>query len=332
MFSEIMPQISKLPKFLPFQRKEPEYIQEDPARHRKNDAIFLVRQTNQSRLLTIEALNRSAESLSGYPGPSLLGRDFRTILPRRFSEYLTESLEFSEGAPELDSVLHKSRDFSLMTRDGVEVDIRPRVVRTVSSPRNFMFEVIFKDNSLHNALKESRNKYSVNLKGHEILDRKSGLPSRESTEKDLELISFYSSKNGEHSTFAAISINNIFDIRLSSGVSETWKVLQAAAAACQKKMREEDSISQIDRDKLGVILLGTPTQNAPLVLNRLQWALTSSQFESRHDGSGFPRSLEISIAYTDIDPQTPPHRIISKCEETIQAIKKSGGKKIVLSE
>lgn len=268
---------------------------------RYNDAVMIVRQDNAEKRLPIEALNFNALKLLGLESSEAVERDLRDYLPIALREVINDNLEFSTEQKEIDSVLNRIPNFRMKTKDGTEVPLKIRVIRSLSSLDNHRFQLVMNDSSLIESLTAHRENYRSNMQGHEIYDKETNLLTRDSVLKDIELISFYSERNDKESCYAVFKFINYDDLRIQHEDDGAMKLLVGLMNVIDSTKRNNDIVGIIDKGALIVIFPETPKENIKLPISRIVEKLPP-EIKS-----------ELRIYYNSIKSNTSPDEQLSNC-------------------
>lgn len=246
---------------------------------RFNDAVMIVTQNNSSKTLKIEAVSMNALNLLGYQQNDIIDRDIRDFLTNYVNDEINDSLEFEEGGPDLSEVLGKTARLQVKKQDKEVLPLRLRIVRSLSTKNMPRFQLVLNDDTLRSKIEENREKYRTNLRGDEIFDSVTGLLSKESIMKDLELIAFHADKRDILSHGALIEVGNIEELRNSHGEIARDAAMREIAANLNQTKRDGDILGIVDDNKILMLLTETPEDNINIPLSRLKRKLESNPIE-----------------------------------------------------
>lgn len=308
-------------KFL-FGEKQEIKAPEDPLKSQRfNDGILIVAQNSDKRALTIEAANMNALNALGYGQNEMVEHDLRNFLTDRVADEINDFVRFDNNAENLDEVLKKIRRFKMRSKLGRVLPMRLRVVRALSTTDHPRFQLVLNDDSLHESIESNREKYRVNLRGNEVFDKDTGLLSKESAIKDLELVTFYSDKSDLRSTLVLVTITNFEAIKRKYEDIQIAKIKKDFAQKLLFNNREEDITSYLEKGDFLVILTETPDDNINVPLRRLKMLLTSSKFEVEHQGKNELLEIDFKITHA-------PVRHGEKPEDQIYNLVQGEGKEV----
>lgn len=288
--------------FLKAKKKEEK---ENPLKSQRfNDGILIVTHNDANKTIKIEAANMNAVNMLGYQQDELLDKDLREFLTSRVVDDINEFLEFPIPGADLDTVLNRIRRFKMRRKGDEALSLSLRVVRSLSTEEEPRFQMILNDGSLFESLEENREKYRADLRGNEIFDNITGLLSRESITKDIELIGFYSGKRDIHSSLAKIEITNYSKIISEHGAAVAKEFLRAIAAKVKENKRENDIIGVLNEGVFAIILTETPQDSVKIPVERLKEILVLPKYEVEVDGKKFHIEPEFEIGAKQINKET----------------------------
>jgi diguanylate cyclase (GGDEF)-like protein len=280
--------------------------------YRKSDAVIIVCQNNSSKLIEIAALNIEAIQVIGYENADLIKKSLLTILPNRISSIIEEFVEYgNETENDLFSVLTKVRNFAVIKKDGVEIEFKLRIVAGERIDENPLFHLILVDEQKTRDSQSFRMMIKENFSGHEILDMKTGLASRDSVIKNMELMLYYVKEKNVTASFAIIEINHYTSLIADYGENVSRLVHQHISNIFRSKLRPEDTIGSLSERTLGIILVGASQEEARMVLNRLRWAISTTALEFGTQEA----IISVNIGFTQIDSVINQPELLGKCEK-----------------
>ncbi len=279
--------------------------------YRKSDAVFIVCQNNDKKMLEIAALNDEAVRITGYSNDEMVGHPLSLILPERISSIIDEFIEYEENKSDLLSVLSKVRDFAIRTRDGREVKFKLRIISGESFDRNPWFHLVLIDEQKVRDANAFRAIIKENFKGHEVIDPRTELPDRSSMIKDIELVIYYVRDKNIFASFAVVDINDYERLKTEYGQEICDRLHQHISRIFKQKLRAEDTVGTLSECSMGIILVGASQEEARMVLNRLRWAIGVSPMQVY----GEELTAQVNICFTQIDGKISNVELLRKCEE-----------------
>lgn len=279
--------------------------------YRKSDAVFIVCQNNDKKILEIAALNDEAIRVTGYSNDEMVGHPLSAILPERISNIIDEFIEFEEEKTDLLAVLSKVRQFAVRKRDGKEAEFRLRIISGESNDRNPWFHLVLVDEQKARDANAFRAIIKENFKGHEVIDPRTNLPDRASLIKDIELITYYVRDKNIPASFAVVDINYYDKLLSRYGQDACDHLHKHISDVFRQKLRTEDTIGTLSERSLGVILVDASQEEARMVLNRLRWAISVSPLQLQKD----ELIAQVNVSFTQIDGKIGNIELLRKCEE-----------------
>lgn len=291
----------KLKDIFGFNRvKGPSAPVEQPKRY--NDAVLIIRQDNENNRLPVEAGNFLALKLLACETDDLLEKDLREFLPPNIRELIDDNVEFHAEGKGIDTVLNRIPNFKIRAKNGSELPLKIRVIRSLSSlhdsPR---FQVVMNDSSLIESLEAHRENYRANMRGDEIFDKQTGLVSRESIVKDFELISFYTERNHKESCYAIFKFINYDDLRLQHDDEGAFKMLSSLIKIIESTKRKNDMMGIVAPGAVILIFPETPKENIKIPIARI------------YDKMPQDIKSEMRICYNSIKSNISPDEQLTNC-------------------
>jgi diguanylate cyclase (GGDEF)-like protein len=289
--------------------------------YRQKDAVLVICQNNETQRIEVAGMNDKAREVTGYNDNEIIGKSLDEFLMDKMAATLRDYVEFGVDKKDAGDVLSKVHDFHVRNKDGQYTQFRLRVVRSEVLNQHPMFHLVLQDEAQAREDETFKRVLKENFKGHEIIDDVTGLPTRESLLKDLELVQYHANSREFSACFAAIEIDRMNDITSKYGPDTGMKVLKHAGALCRQRLRIEDTTGLVSRHALGTILMQITPESSRVVLNRLRWAISSMPLVLPDDTK---LSLTVSVAFHMIN-NTPPVDILSRCEEALSNLRDKGG-------
>lgn len=269
---------------------------------RYNDAVLIIRQDNSQQALHVEASNFLALQLLGGEMGDVVEKDLRQFLPENIKQMINENIEFSDHGRGIDSVLNRVTGFKIKSLQGSEIPLKIRVIRGLSSSSSSpRFQLVMNDSSLLESLEANRQTYRADMRGDEIFDKATGLATRQSILKDMELISFYTERNHKSSCFAIFKFINYDDLRLQHDDEGAFKILTDMIKIIESTKRKNDIIGLAAEGAVILIFPETPKENIKIPITRIHNKL--------------PQNIksEIRIYYNSILPGSSPEAQLDDC-------------------
>jgi diguanylate cyclase (GGDEF)-like protein/PAS domain S-box-containing protein len=285
--------------------------------YRSNDGVVTICQNNAAKSIEITAVNKPAEDLLGFSAQELVGKNLFEILPPRIGEMLKEYVEFDMDANDVGQVLSKVQSFSTMSREGKETGFRLKVVRTESTGNTIFFELVLQDKTGLRKNEALRKAIQDNFKGHEVLDKTTGLPDRYSLGKDIELMGYYSNKGDVRSCFAVLQLDHYDELMSQYGRPACDEIVHHLAHVSRQSLRPDDIVGSVNYKRIGVLLIDTTIESARMAVNRLRWQIAANPF-ILHDKTSL--GLSVSISFSRIGGRVSDKSVLDNCENAIEIL------------
>jgi GGDEF domain-containing protein len=282
---------------------------------RRGDGLILVCQDNQEKSLTIKEVNPILCDIIGYDEKSLVEQSLLTVLAKRLKDSLEDYLEYDDDAHDMQAVLSRVSGFKLLHKDGHDVDVVCKIVRSTAYDRHHWFRLIIKDEVQRREEDTRRTSLVEQFKAQEQMDLDVGIANAASLEKDLDVVLGYVSSNALEAVYATIRLDDYAQLRQHDTVL-AHDAMKHVAANIRRSLRADDAICRASEDSIGIILTDISIESARVVLNRLRWSIISDKLMVK----GMPsRSIGISIAYQALsaDGSSSP---ITTCADALNAI------------
>ena len=284
--------------------------------YRSNDAVITVCQNNRAKSIEISGVNKPAEDMLGYGSGELKGKPLSALVPGRIGEMLSEYVEFETDANDVGQVLSKVQSFAIIDHGGKEVGYKLKVVRAESTPEALYFQLVLQDRMGIRKNEALRQAIQDNFKGHESLDRDTGLPDRASLAKDIELMGYYNNKSDLRSCFAVMQLDHYDDLSSQYGLQACTGIIKHIAQITRQSLRPDDVVGSVGPRRLGVLLIDTAPDAARIVFNRLRWQIAANPFLMPDKTS---LGLSVSIAFLRIGGHISERTVIEACDDTLTA-------------
>jgi diguanylate cyclase (GGDEF)-like protein len=290
--------------------------------YRKDDAVIEVCQINSRKMIAVRQMNHKAESILGVKTEDILGEPLTDILADDVNEAIDDYVEFSDDGNDLGDVLGKFRKFAVKKQDGSELPLKLKIIRSEAKDRNSWFRLIMQPEAEDNDSQSFLEMLRENFKGHEQLDDSTGLPNRDSIEKNLELVQHHCNTGKLRACFAVLRVDGHEGLSDQQREAVAEAMLTYLADACRDNIRDHDTIGYLGglgKERLGIILLNLSSESARAVLNRIRWHMTANPMPG-NGGEEMP--VMISISYTSIMANNPESSL-DKCEQALQSLERN---------
>jgi len=281
--------------------------------YRSNDAVITICQNNLAKSIEIKAVNKVGEELLG----AVTGKKLFDILPPRIGNMLNEYVEFEMDANDVGQVLAKVQSFSVMGQDGKEVGFRLKVVRTESTNDAAFFELVLQDRMGLRKNESLRKAIQENFKGHEVVDKDTGLPDRYSLTKDIELMGYYSNKSDLRSCFAILQLDHYDELLSQYGRGAVQDMVAHIAQTCRQTLRPDDVLGGVNYKRIGVLLIDTTIESARMAVNRLRWQIAANPFIL---GDKTSIGLSVSISFGRIGGRLSDKSVLDHCDAALEKL------------
>ncbi len=284
--------------------------------YRSNDAVITICQNNRTKSIEISEINPHAAEVLGYKPAELVRKPITHILPPRIAELLTEYVEFADDANDVGAVLSKVQSFSVMGHDGKERGFRLKVVRAESNDGAFVFRLVLQDKVGLRKNEALRKVIQDNFKGHEVIDRDTGLPDRNSLAKDIELMGYYNNKSDLRSNFGVLQLDHYDELFSQYGRQACQAMMHHLAMMSRQNLRPDDVVGSLGYKRLGVLMLDTNQETARMVCNRLRWQIAANPF---HLPDKSTLGLSVSTSFAAVIGGMGDKNLIDDCEAALDA-------------
>ena len=277
--------------------------------YRKSDAIFVVCQNNNKKIVEIAAVNEEARKISGYSNEELLGKSISSILPERISKLVDEFIEYDDSN-DLLAVLSKVSEFAIRTKSGEDLEITLRIIPGEAIDNNPWFHLVLINKEKLKQEIAFRDIMQENFKGHEVVNQRTGLSDRNSLIKDIELVIYYVNDQKLSASFAVLDINFYEGLLAEYGQDVCDKLHRHIGQICKLKLRPEDTIGSLSDRTIGIIMVNAKQESARMVLNRLRWAISVTPLQIQNE----ELSVQVNVNFTQIDGKITHTELLEKCE------------------
>lgn len=285
--------------------------------YRSNDAVISICQNNRAKSIEIKAVNKPAEELLGYGAAEITGKALFNVLPPRIGDMLKEYVEFDMDANDVGQVLAKVQSFSAIGKDGKEHGFRLKVVRTESTTDTIHFDLVLQDKTGLRKNEALRGAIQENFKGHEVIDKETGLPDRYSLTKDIELMGYYSNKSDLRSCFAVLQLDHYDELMSQYGKAACQNIMKHIAQICRQSLRPDDVLGSVNYKRIGVLLIDTTIESARMAVNRLRWQIAANPFLLPDKTS---IGLSVSISFSRIGGRMGDKSVLDNCDHALEKL------------
>lgn len=264
--------------------------------HRKNEGMLLVCQNNDARSITIQSLNGIMEQILGYREDELKGEELSKVLSPKHAEMLTDYVEYEEDANDLHAVLQKVAEIGLMRKNRSELKTVFKLVRAEAKNRHHWFRLLVEDQEVNDEAVAFKQSVVDNFKGHEVLDKESGLPDAASLAKDLELAQFYAESKNLRACYAYMRVDDFAELETTYGRQTAVESIYHISRVLKRNLRGDDTLGRVGDAAIGVILMDISLESARVVLNRLRWHISSDGFPLPNGAPKKPLTVSVCLA------------------------------------
>jgi diguanylate cyclase (GGDEF)-like protein len=215
-------------------------------------------------------------------------------------------------------VLGKVQTFSIIGRDGKETGYRLKVARAESSGDMMVFKLVLQDKAGLRKNEVLRKAIQDNFKGHEALDRDTGLPDRQSLGKDIELMGYYSNQNDIRSCFAILQLDHFDELFSQYGRTICQSLILHVAQIARQSLRPDDIVGSVGHKRIGILLIDTNLESARMVINRLRWQIAANPYIISGDKTSI--GLSVSISFHRIGGRMGNKPVLDACEDALNAM------------
>jgi PAS domain S-box-containing protein len=289
--------------------------------YRKQDAVIVVCQNNDKQMVEIAALNERAAQLVGYQAEELVGKPLVEYVSSKLADLINEELNFKDSGYDFGDVLSKTYDVQFIHQNGQELWFRLRLVRSEALGRNPVFHLVLQEEEVFREHESFKRILSENFKGHEVIDKATGLPDRHSLLKNIELVQYYTKKRDFMACFAVMELDNYDAILAEKGEEYCIQAIAHIGHTCRQKLRKEDAEGLMSARAVGLIMMQITPESSRIVLNRLRWSINSMPL-IMNDGNKLEATVSVSFIMTG---ETDPDQLMLLCEKQLQTERGKGG-------
>lgn len=283
------------------------------AANRQGDGILILTQEDARKQWYIRDINENAAILLGYTREELKDMPLDSVLGKRTADSLRDMVEFEPGAPDLQDVSGKIREFRMKHRLGDEFVAPIRVTRINARDNNAWFQLVMPNERDQRAQQQIRDFLKLNLEGRLVIDPTTGLPDRATATTFNELLGSYLSANQSEAAFAVLRIDRHQKSLERYGKEACVQLMKHVANCCRSAFRADDVVCMLDDHTLGLFLLDLPRESSRVVLNRLRWLIRSHRIDFGHKADF---SVTVSIAFDMLTSSA----VLENCEKSVAAL------------
>lgn len=284
-----------------------------PGPFRQTDAVLTISQDNSRRAIEVTAANDVACELVDYPSDELIGMAFDKLVPMKIAEMIEDYVEFENGHNDVGEVLRKVREFQLKSKSGKHTTLKLKIVRHHSQEHD-EFMLIMQDEEQQRSNDTVMAALRENFEGHAALDEHTKLPDRSSFEKGLELVVLHRENIANGACIAIFEMDEYEEILGKYGINACYKAVIDIAALCSQNLRGNDVVTQFDKGRLALILVGTTREPAKIVLNRLRWLIAGLKIRTEQ---GVDFTTTVSVLFHEISENSTPEEMLTQFEKQL---------------
>lgn len=264
---------------------------------RSLDSIFIIKQDNADKSLTIIEANDNAIELVHGNAEQLLNSPLYSIFAETTREYLEDAIEFDNEGMDIFAACQKIRELRLKTLQGEEFTTEFHIAPIESRDGKDWFRLVI----VHENLQRKREQFSQFLQDHlagiATLDPHTGLPAGNAASEYIEMFKRMLDSNEMQGICAVIRVDRQLKTIARYGKSGLVDLLKHVANCCKSTFRVDDIVCQIDDHTLALFLVDIDIDAARVVLNRLRWNIRNHRivFGEKEDFS-----VTVSIAFSAI--------------------------------
>lgn len=288
--------------------------------YRKHDAVIVVCQNNEKKVVEIAAVNDRAELLIGYRAEELVGKPLADYVSAKLAALINEEVDFRDPQRDFGDAFSKTYEFQFIQKSGEQVDFRLRLVRSETIGMNPVFHLVLQEESVFREHEAFKKILSENFKGHEVIDEATGLPDRGSLLKDLEMVQYYTKKREFSACFAIMELDDFDVLQKTKGDAYCQQALSNVGKLCRQKLRKEDAIGKMSARSLGVVLMQITPESSRIVLNRLRWSIGSMPL-IMDDGKKLEATVSVSFVMLN---ENDPEVLMRQCEQMLNENRNKG--------
>lgn len=285
--------------------------------------FLVICQNNERRTLKIKEASQPLADALGCLRSELEGMELQAFLGQKTADSVEELLEFSSDGDDLNTVLGRIREFKLKHHNGEELLFAHKCYREPPRDAHHWFRILLKDERRQLEEQSLPQLLKQNLAGVYAEDEATGLANRATCERYLDQVANYVSTHGVKACFAVLRLDRYDKSLAKYGKSGVDQLVQHIAKHCKGRFREEDLVSYLGEDHIGLLLMDTLEESALIVLNRLRSSVASHRIEF---GGKANFSVTISIAFAEMLGESGQDVIerVEKAIRTLDADTRSG--------
>jgi diguanylate cyclase (GGDEF)-like protein len=282
----------------------------------EEDLFLIICQNNERRSVKIKEASEGLAQVLGRLRSEMEGLELAEFLSDHSADAITDYLEFADDSEDVDVVLSRVREFKMKHHSGEEILFAQKCYRDTPRDEHQWFRLSLKDERRQIEEKSLPELLKENLAGVYAQDESTGLANRTTCERYLDQVANYVSTHEVTGCFAVLRLDRYQKSLAQYGQSGCDKLVQHIAQHCKGRFREEDLVSYLGDDCIGLLLMDTLEESARIVLNRLRSSIASHRM-SFGDKTNF--SVTVSIAFTEMLGESGQD-VMARAERAISAI------------
>jgi len=282
---------------------------------RKNDAVFILKQDNTARMLTLVEADAGAAELLGAAPDALKNKPLFAFLAPKAVEYFADSIDYEPEGADFGEVSQKLRDIRLKDAAGKEF-VTPFRVDMIDSPDGMPWYRLVVPSDSQRQLRHVIAQYlQQHFEGAMVRNAETGLPSGNAAEAYVGMLKNTLPLHQMQGCCALLRVDRYEKSLARYGRGGVLTQLQHVANCCKSTFRAEDIICQLDDHTLAMFLVDIDQDAARIVLNRLRWNIRNHRivFGGKEDFS-----VTVSIVFGSLLSEGKP--ILQRCTDAIHAI------------
>lgn len=282
---------------------------------RKGDGLLLVCQNNVDRTISIREVNDILCDITGFGEAELMYEPVIKLLGHKAKEAVEDYVEYDDFGRDMHAVLSRIQDFRLRKKNGEEVAVSCKIVRSNAYDRHHWFRLIIKDEVERRAEDVQRNTLVEQFRTQETLDADIRIPDRQSLENYLLTVSNSVRTGMLDAVYVMVRLDDYAEL-ITQSADIAHQSMRHVAATTARCLRTDDVIGRVEYNSLGLILNDITMESARVVLNRLRWAIASDRMTMDDAPS---RALSVSLAYAKISGDASKN-YPEKCKKALEDI------------
>ena len=282
---------------------------------RKRDAIFLIRQENDtSMLMLVDADESAAELMAGKPS-DFKDKPFFNVLGASARDYFREAMDFEDAGGDFGDACQKLRDLRLRSLDGREFSSPFSVERTESPDGHGWFRLVIPTGNQRQVRESLSNYLREHFQGTATINPETQLLSGNAAESYADMLKNTLPAHEMQGCCALLRLDRYAKSMGRYGKSGVIAQLQHMANCCKSTFRAEDVVCQIDDHTLAIFLIDIDHEAARIVLNRLRWNIRNHRIPIA-DKEYF--SVTVSVVFGSL--LSPGENVLERCKATLSEV------------